>query len=152
MKKYFKCLLCGVIVAFLNNLIYILSLYDNIETIYNVALYVCPFFIMFISSSLMLPINTTYEYIKSIGVILLTTIASEFMLLLLGVTNYFYFQANQDATEVALGEGVILVSIYTLNFVGLLVGFVFSLVRSKYTMQKKTGDKATKGTCKRGRA
>ena len=139
LKKIIKPAVCGLVISFIVNVVYILTLYFDYPSwlFYGVP----------ILSTVLIWIMIKGKTLKSIflafGTMILSNILTEIVFSISGLTNYFYYKVYPDATEIAIGEGIILFIIYMLEIVGILIGIVF-VVTSTLLRRKK--DKGTLGT------
>lgn len=123
-QRVIKRVACGVILSIMVNAIYVLSLYISFPYQF---LYLIPFL-----TALLIHTIVKEKVLKkiplSLFVIIFSNIFTEFMLDVTKVTNYFYYRRYPTADEIAIGEGVFMVFIYTLEIIGILIGTIFVYV------------------------
>lgn len=143
MNKFSKYILCGVSISMLNNLIYILSLYINrTKFLYDGFLLMSLLYTVLIIIKCLKSVVRVRKLFTAIITIYLSCLMTEIMIIATGITRCFYFQIYTDATELAIGEGIIMLQIYGVNFVGSITGFIISFV---YILLRKKNLRKTRG-------
>ncbi|MDO4563621.1 MAG: hypothetical protein Q4C12_07285, partial [Clostridia bacterium] len=130
--KFIKWLLCGIIISVFVNGLYIVSLYIEFP---NICYYLVP-----------IPVATLVYFIiheqkfkiifSAIGVLLLGNILAEVLLQCFKITNYFYYNLHPNATEVALGEGLVNVLLYGFSILGILIGCIIAFATAILHLRK----------------
>ncbi len=136
-NRIFNAIFCGFLIAILNNITYILSIYNY----YSNWFYYLLTLIIVILIVVMVRGKTTNDKISSVAIMFLGNIITELMFSSSGLTNYFYYIVNPVAKEIAIGDSFIQFIIYMFGYIGVITGIIFVFLFAKIK----------KSICKRGR-
>lgn len=119
-QKVIESVSCGVVLSIMVNAIYILSLYISFPYQY---LYLIPGLTALLIWKM---IKEKYfsKILLSLLIIVFSNVFTEFILAITKVTNYFYYRRYPTANEISIGEGIMMIFLYALEFIGILIGTV----------------------------